>query len=150
LMQVFLNPNRATRLSMGGKNFQWGYVDPFRGHYLGSIQKGCFFDAVLDLHRTLFLGVTGRIVIELTTCWTVVLAATGIYLWWPAKANAVWGVWLPRLRGKPYIILRDLHALSGVYVALIAIVISLTGLIYTYVWGSGFRYAAQKTDAYDM
>jgi uncharacterized iron-regulated membrane protein len=34
--------------------------------------------------------------------------------------------------------------------AVVAIVISLTGLIYTYVWGSGFQYAAQKTDAYDM
>ena len=32
----------------------------------------------------------------------------------------------------------------------VAIVISLTGLIYTYVWGSGFQYAAQKTEAYDL
>ena len=29
-------------------------------------------------------------------------------------------------------------------------VISLTGLIYSYSWGAGFKYAAQKTDAYDM
>ena len=34
--------------------------------------------------------------------------------------------------------------------AIVAIVISLTGLIYTYVWGSGFQYVAQKTEAYDM
>ena len=105
---------------------------------------------MLKLHRTLFLGTTGRIVVELTTCWTIVLAATGIYLWWPHKANQVWGVWLPRLRRKPYVVLRDLHSVSGIYVAIVAIVISLTGLIYTYVWGSGFQYAAQKTEAYDM
>ncbi|MBX9792341.1 MAG: PepSY domain-containing protein [Pirellulales bacterium] len=150
LMQVFLNPRRATALAMGGKNFQFGYVDPYRGHYLGSIEKGGFFDVVLDLHRTLFLGTTGRIVVELTTCWSIVLAATGIYLWWPRKANQVWGVWLPRLRQKPYVVLRDLHSVSGFYVAVVAILIALTGLIYTYVWGSGFRYAGQKTDAYDM
>ncbi len=92
----------------------------------------------------------GRIVVELTTCWTIVLAATGIYLWWPRKASQVWGVWLPRLRAKPYVILRDLHSVVGFYVAIIAIVIALTGLIYTYVWGSGYQYAARKTEAYDI
>ena len=105
---------------------------------------------MLTLHRNLFLGTTGRIVVELTTCWAIVLVATGIYLWWPQKANQVWGVWLPRLRAKPYVVLRDLHTVVGFYIAVVAIVISLTGLIYTYVWGVGFRYAAQKTEAYDL
>ena len=151
LMQVFMNPKRATALTMAGDKFQFGYVDPYRGHYLGSIeQQGSFFDIVLKLHRQLFLGTTGRIVVELTTCWAIVLAATGIYLWWPRKAKQVWGVWLPRLRRKPYVVLRDLHSVSGIYVAIVTIVISLTGLIYTYSWGTGFQYAAQKTDAYDM
>jgi uncharacterized iron-regulated membrane protein len=98
----------------------------------------------------LFLGTTGRIVVELTTCWAIVLAVTGIYLWWPHKANQVWGVWLPRLRRKPYVVLRDLHSVGGIYLVVVAIVIALTGLIYTYVWGSGFQYVALKTDAYDM
>ncbi len=151
LMQVFTNPRRATAVAMAGEKFQFGYVDQYRGRYLGAIeQAGGFFDIVLKLHRTLFLGTTGRIVVELTTCWTIVLAATGIYLWWPRKTKQVWGVWLPRLRTKPYVVLRDLHSVVGFYVAVVAIVIALTGLIYTYVWGRGFQYAAQKTDAYDM
>ena len=40
MLQVFMNPKRATRLAMGGKNFQYGYVDPYRGRYLGAIRKG--------------------------------------------------------------------------------------------------------------
>ena len=116
-MQVFMNPKRATALAMGGQKFQFGYVDPYRGHYLGSVEKGGFSDIVLTLHRNLFLGTTGRIVVELTTCWGIVLVATGIYLWWPQKANQVWGVWLPRLRAKPYVVLRDLHTVVGFYVA---------------------------------
>ena len=87
LMQVFTNPKRATTLAMSGDKFQYGYVDPYRGRYLGSIAQGGFFDIVLKLHRTLFLGNTGRIVVELTTCWAIVLAATGIYLWWPRSGN---------------------------------------------------------------
>jgi uncharacterized iron-regulated membrane protein len=150
LMHVFADPKRATRIAMFAGKFQYSYVDPYRGQYLGAIEQGGFFDIVLQLHRHLFLGTTGRIVVELTTCWTIVLVATGMYLWWPHKWNQLWGVWLPRLRQKPYVVLRDLHSVSGIYVAIVAIVISLTGLIYTYVWGGGYQYAAQKTGSYDM
>ncbi len=150
LLQVFTNPKRATSMVMVGGKAQYVYSDPYRGHYLGAIEPGGFFDVVLKLHRTLFLDTTGRIIVELTTCWSIVLVVTGIYLWWPSKAHQLWGVWLPRLRRNPYVILRDLHSLSGFYVAIIATVILLTGLIYTYVWGSGFQYASKKTDAYDM
>jgi len=149
-MQVFTNPKRATAFAMGGDKFLMGYVDPYRGNYLGAIESGGFFDIVLKLHRQLFLGTTGRVLVELTTCWTIVLAATGIYLWWPHRANQIWGVWLPRLRRKPYVVLRDLHSVAGAYVAVVAIVIALTGLIYTFVWGAGFQYVGRKTDAYDI
>jgi uncharacterized iron-regulated membrane protein len=149
-MQVFANPRRATSFVMAGATSQYNYVDPYRGKYLGGIELGGFFDVVLKLHRSLFVGTTGRIVVELTTCWTMVLVATGIYLWWPRKANQLWGVWLPRLRRKPYILLRDLHTVSGIYLSIVAIVISLTGLIYSYSWGAGFKYAATKTEAYAM
>ena len=149
LLQVFNDPKRATSMVFVGKA-QYLYSDPYRGHYLGAIEQDGFFNAVLKLHRTLFLGTTGRIIVELTTCWSIVLAATGIYLWWPRKANQLWGVWLPRLRQQPYLLLRDLHAVSGIYVAIVAIVIALTGLIYTSTWGRVFKYASQKTEAYDM
>jgi uncharacterized iron-regulated membrane protein len=48
------------------------------------------------------------------------------------------------------VVLRDLHSVAGIYAVIIAIVISLTGLIYTYAWGSGYQYASQKTEANDM
>ena len=105
-----MNPKRATSLAMGGDKFQFGYVDPYRGRYLGSIETRGLFRHRAQAAPELFLGTTGRIVVELTTCWAIVLAATGIYLWWPRKANQVWGVWLPRLRRKPYVVLRDLHS----------------------------------------
>lgn len=149
LLQVFTDPTRATSMVFAGKA-QYLYTDPYRGHYLGAIKQDGFFNGVLTLHRSLFLGTTGRIIVELTTCWTIVLAVTGIYLWWPRKMNKLWGVWLPRLRKKPYVVLRDLHSVSGIYVAILAIVISLTGLIYTFVWGRGFQYGSDKTQAYDM
>lgn len=149
LLHVFTNPKRATSM-VSAERGQYIYVDPYRGQYLGAIERSGFFETVLKLHRTLFLDTTGRIIVELATCWSIVLAVTGMYLWWPSKANELWGVWLPRLRQKPYLLLRDLHAVSGIYVAVIAILIALTGLIYTSTWGRAFKYASQKTEAYDM
>jgi uncharacterized iron-regulated membrane protein len=124
------------------------YVDPYRGEVLGEIGEGGFFPIVLQIHRQLFVGTTGRIVVELTTCWTIVLLVTGMYLWWPRKRAQVWGVWLPRVRGGMYRSLRDLHAVIGVYLAAIAMTIACTGLIYTYFWGQAYGYAAVKTGAY--
>jgi uncharacterized iron-regulated membrane protein len=149
-MQVFTDPERATNFVMAGSTVRYNYVDPYRGKYLGGIDAGGFFDDVLALHRSLFTSSTGRFIVDLTTCWTIVLVATGIYLWWPRKGNQLWGVWLPRLRRNLYLVLRDLHTVSGVYLAVIAIVISLTGLVYSYSWGTAVTYAAQQTEAYDM
>lgn len=150
LMQIFANPRRATSIGMFGDKFQYSYVDPYRGNFLGGIGNNGFFDIVLKLHRTMFLGTTGRIIVELTTCWTIVLVVTGVYLWWPRKWNQLWGVWLPRLRKKPYVVLRDLHVVFGVYTGILAIVIALTGLLYSYTWGTAFTNAYLKTEANDM
>ena len=126
------------------------YVDPYRGTFLGTLGSMNFFRVVLDIHRRLFIGTTGRIIVELMTCWTIVLVATGLYLWWPRNGNKVWGALLPRFSRSAYRTLRDLHAVSGAYVAVIALLIASTGLLYTYVWGQGYRYVATKSGAYDI
>ena len=133
-----------------GEQYNLMHVDPYRGTALGSISSSGFFPIVLKIHRQLFVGTTGRIVVELTTCWTIVLVITGAYLWWPRKRGQVWGVWLPRIRGGWYRALRDVHAVSGIYVAAIALTIACTGLIYTYFWGKGYAYAAKETGAYSI
>ncbi|MDG3004855.1 PepSY-associated TM helix domain-containing protein [Paludisphaera mucosa] len=121
------------------------YVDPYRGRVLGSTDPAqvdglaAFFDVVLSIHRQLFLGSVGRLVVELSVGWTIVLLATGLYLWWPRKLGQAAGVWRPRWRAKPYTILRDLHAVGGVYMLAPALVIVVTGLFYTLVWSEAFH-----------
>jgi uncharacterized iron-regulated membrane protein len=96
---------------------------------------------VLKLHRTLFADTFGRVVVELTTSWTLVLLVSGLALWWPARAGKVWGVWLPRLRGPRYRVLRDLHAVPAAYLAPVAVLVAATGLFYTVVWLWGYNAA---------
>lgn len=125
-------------------------VDPYRGEVLGTLSEADLFPIILKIHRTLFAGTLGRIVTELTTCWTIVLLISGVYLWWPRKSGKTWGTWLPRLRRHPYVALRDLHAVSGVYVAAVALLIASTGLVYTYLWGRGYSLAAVASGAYEI
>ncbi|MBA2116590.1 PepSY-associated TM helix domain-containing protein [Bremerella alba] len=118
------------------------YVDPYTAHVQqvekGPDQVGAFFRTVLNIHRRLLAGTTGRIVVELTTTWTIILVLSGIYLWWPRKKEKIKGVWIPRLSGKFYTILRDLHTVPGIYLTPICLLIIVTGLFYTVVWGESF------------
>ncbi|MEX1039583.1 MAG: PepSY domain-containing protein [Pirellulaceae bacterium] len=120
------------------------YVDPYtakvRQIESGPDQVGAFFRTVLDIHRRLLAGTTGRIVVELCTTWTVILVISGFYLWWPRKKEKVKGVWIPRLSGNFYTVLRDLHTVPGIYLAPICMIILISGLFYTLVWGESFYY----------
>jgi uncharacterized iron-regulated membrane protein len=148
-LYTYDDPERSTSMFVtDGEHFHSMYVDPYRGSVLGQTSEDGFFAIVLKIHRQLFIGTTGRIVVELMTCWTMVLLITGVYLWWPRKRAQVWGVWLPRIRGGVYRSLRDIHAVAGVYAAAIAMTIACTGLIYTYIWGQGYGYVAVKSGAY--
>lgn len=131
-------------------DFRSLFVDPYRGNYLGELNDGSLFAIVLRIHRTLFVGTLGRVVVELVTCWAIVLFSTGLYLWWPRRRSKVWGAWLPRFGRNAYLTLRDLHAVSGAYVAGVALLIAATGLLYTQVWGTGYNLAAVQTGAYDI
>ncbi|WP_145027159.1 PepSY-associated TM helix domain-containing protein [Caulifigura coniformis] len=120
------------------------YIDPYTGKMLGSrFEDEDFFEIVLDLHRTLLMGSTGRILAELATSWGVVLIATGVFLWWPRGKRNV-GVWMPRVRGKLYAVLRDWHAVTGAYLAPLILLVAGTGLFFTLVWGTSWNTAAQK------
>ena len=122
------------------------YIDPYSGTVIGNLHSaedavGPFFNAVLSIHRTLFLGTTGRVMTELCTGWTVLLLATGLYLWWPRNRNSK-GVWTPRWRAKRYTLLRDLHSVAGMYLLPITGVIAVTGMFYTLVVGKVIHDAA--------
>ena len=120
------------------------FLNPYNGTVLGSrILEDDFFATVLQLHRNLMLGKTGRYLTELVTSWGLLLLATGVYLWWPRGKKNV-GVFKPRIKGKFYAVLRDWHAVSGFYLAPLIAIVALTGLLFTVVIGSSFNTTAKK------
>ncbi len=105
------------------------------GRLLGSLAADRRITEVARrIHGQLLLGERGSWVVELVACWAIVMIITGLYLWWPRGRGAAGVIW-PR-RGA---LLRDLHAVSGFWVASFALVLLLTGLPWTSVWGNAFN-----------
>ena len=124
-------------------------MNPYDGSVTGSyLRSREFFNVVLKIHRTLFAGTLGRLLMELATCWGIVLLVTGVYLWCPKNFRKLRGVLVPRLGGKPYMTLRDLHAIPAVYLSVLLLLVMATGLFFTNVWGTGFRAATLATGGF--
>jgi uncharacterized iron-regulated membrane protein len=86
------------------------------------------------IHGQLLLGQRGSWLVELAASWAIVMLFTGMYLWWPRGRGAAGVIW-PRQR----MLLRDLHAVTGFWVSSFALVLLLTGLPWTEVWGNAFN-----------
>ncbi len=96
------------------------------------------------IHGSLLLGTIGDYMVELAACWAVVMILTGLYLWWPRGRSifggGLAGVLWPRVLSGRKAILRDLHAVTGFWVTGLALILLMTGLPWSKVWGDGFEW----------
>jgi uncharacterized iron-regulated membrane protein len=110
------------------------FVSP-QGKVLGSLDSDMrIVEVARRIHAQLLLGQRGGWLVELAACWTLVLLITGLYLWWP-RGRGLAGVLWPRRR----LLLRDLHAVTGFWISSLAVILLLTGLPWSNVWGTAFR-----------
>jgi uncharacterized iron-regulated membrane protein len=109
------------------------------GRVLGSLDPDARISAVVArIHGNLLIGRVGDWLVELAASWAVVMIATGLYLWWPKDrrgGRGLAGVLWPRPRAG----LRDLHAVTGFWVAGLALVLLLSGLPWAGTWGAAFK-----------
>ena len=117
-------------------------VNPGSARVLGSIDQGrTLVGGARLIHGSLMAGWWGSALLELASCWALVLIATGVWLWWPRGRASLARVAWPRLRARGRVFWRDLHAVTGVWtVALIAFLL-VTGLPWALVQGPLVRSA---------
>ena len=85
--RIFLTPPQGQRRG------ELRYVDPYTGNYQGDATGQGFFDLMLQLHRFLAIGQTGRQITGACTLMLVFFCLSGLYLRWPRKALN-WRTWL--------------------------------------------------------
>ncbi|UTW62325.1 PepSY domain-containing protein [bacterium SCSIO 12741] len=123
------------------------FIHPSHGEVVGKIQVNqTDMYKVRKLHGELLLGAYGTKVVELVASWMVVLLLSGLYLFWPRKVG--WkGLFRIRTNGPKRLMYKDLHAVSGFWFSLILLLILAGGLPWTDVFGTGYKWVQQKTDA---
>lgn len=124
------------------KNQLYVAVDPYTGKIISSLPGNKrFFSVVLQLHRYLCLGETGKVITGISCAIFTILIITGLILWWPKRNNrkqrfrVKWGASFKRLNW-------DLHAVFGFYVHIVLFFIAVTGLVWSYKWVNNLLYIA--------
>ena len=109
------------------------------GSVLGTLDPATrLSDTVSRIHGSLLLGRWGDWLVELAASWTIVLLLSGLYLWWPRPFRAAGTIWPRlRLRGRP--LLKDLHRVTGFWIAGLVLLMLVSGLPWAGVWGTALR-----------
>jgi uncharacterized iron-regulated membrane protein len=97
---------------------------------------------VRKIHSLQKFGFWASCVIEAAAGWAVVMAATGLVLWWPRGRRG--GVVSVRGAPRQRVFWRDLHAVTGAFSAAVILFLAITGMPWSMFWGDHVqRWATQ-------
>ncbi len=122
------------------------YVDPYSGTIKKEYdEKYDFFNIIKYIHWSLLLNTPiGQPIVGWGTFIFVILLISGLVLWWPkslrSAKNLFWIKWKKETPGyrKTY----DLHNVLGFYSLVFALVIALTGMVWSFKWFQAAVYVA--------
>jgi len=110
------------------------YFDPYSGELLEPPSGQAFFALMLQLHRFLAMGDSGKQITGACTLILLFFCLSGLYLRWPRQALN-WRAWLTldwARKGRSF--KWDLHAVVGTWCLLFYLLAALTGLSWSYDW----------------
>lgn len=147
------NPTAAASLALGRTGVL--YINPYSGEVIGEGSKTVrsFFRQVTDWHRWLGAQGDGRVVARAITgvCNTafLVLAVSGIFLWWPKKwtrsnLRAVM-MFKAGLRGRARNF--NWHNATGFMCAWVLVFLTGTGMVMSYQWANNLLYTLTGSEA---
>ena len=111
------------------------FVDPYDARVLGTLpDQGTLGWTLRRLHSLKTFGPVARAATEIAAGWALLLIATGVVLWWPRGRQG--GVVSVRGRPRQRVFWRDLHAVTGIFVAAALAFLAFTGLPWSGVWGA--------------
>lgn len=141
----YVSPNRsAVVYTYNQKGNFYVFLNPYTGKILFIEDPTTdFFIIVEYIHLYLLLpDYIGKHIVGVSTLIFIFMMISGIIQWWPKKRSdlkkrlAV--KWSAKWRRVNY----DWHNISGFYIAIVATIIAITGLTFTYEWvGEGLYYS---------
>ena len=143
------NPRSAVQVLVGrDAQLTRVYVHPVTLEVLHFVDEDSrLTNQIFRLHGELMQGDRGSMLVETAASWTIVMLITGLYLWWPTSSAGVAGVIYPRLVGRGRLLWRDLHAVTGFWVAFFALFLLVSGLPWAKSWGGLLEEVRQWSSA---
>jgi uncharacterized iron-regulated membrane protein len=135
------NRSVEARIGTKGKGLKIVYINPYTGKILfkGAYDKQ-FFRQVLSLHRYLLMGNTGKVITGISCSICLFLVISGLIIWWPANKSAIKQRFRIKWNASGKRLTWDLHAVSGFYVSIFLLLITLTGFVWSYDWAEQLIY----------
>ncbi|MCT4647754.1 MAG: PepSY domain-containing protein [Carboxylicivirga sp.] len=137
-IQVFDDDNRSfviTSMTKGNVGITV-YYNPYTGEQCGLQKQGwnTFFETMLNLHRFLLLGDTGKLINGIAILIFVFLLISGLVLWIPMSIAKLKDSLRVEWRTTFYRLIYDLHNTLGFYTTILLLCIALTGLYTSFHW----------------
>ncbi|SEA02055.1 Uncharacterized iron-regulated membrane protein [Arachidicoccus rhizosphaerae] len=130
---VYKDPHRSVRFRAFSKEqgLAFAYVNPYNGAVLKYDNTGNFFFVVAHLHSSFLWHGPGTWIVDIATIIFLIELISGIVLWWPKKwtkktrDDSFKIRWKARFKRVNY----DLHNVLGFYSSILALILTVTGLI---------------------
>lgn len=128
------DPERNYSISVTSNRRAAVYINPYTGEVLGKIEGG-FFSKVLQLHRWLLIKrEIGKPIVGYTTLILVFILITGIIICFPKNRKQLKRIFSIKVTKGWRRFWYDLHVSGGTYVLIGLLVLSLTGLTWSFRW----------------
>jgi len=137
----------AVQIIVGRKAQEYRvYVNPYTLQIMKVVNDDHMFTRrIFHLHGELLMGDKGSFIVETAASWAIIMILTGLYLWLPRNTAGLGGVLYPRLRQGKRIFWRDIHAVTGFWVSLLALGFLFSGLPWAKSWGGYLKVARRIT-----
>lgn len=141
-VSISSDPEKAWQVNLSKPRRASVYVDQYTGEIKGRAERMPFFMTMFRLHRWLMDSMTpggegifwGKMIVGTSTLLFVFILISGIVIWFPRTVKAFKNsMKITARRGMPRF-WHDLHVAGGMYVLLFLLVMSLTGLTWSFQW----------------
>ena len=111
-------------------------VDPYSATVLRSMPEDATWNLFFEsIHGKLMLGDLGDRLIEVAASLGVIMAVTGIYMWWPRNGSFLAAL-VPSFSSRGRALWKTLHETIGAWMFIILLFFMVSGLAWSGIWGS--------------
>lgn len=146
-IRVTSDPERTYQLVLPGKKAA-AFIDPYTAEIKGIDDGQGFFMQMMRLHRWLLDSYKrdgsfswGKAIVGYATLVFVVIIISGLFIWIPRSKKALKSRLKIKTNSGWHRFFYDLHITGGFYSALLLLVLSLTGLTWSFGWYKDAFYA---------